>query len=233
VRSHDVGPARLAVAVARERQRQAPGTAMSAFFAVFIVLWLFFFVKQLAQGHVKPSGWLFASAALMGAAVMFGVWWINRQAPKAELANMDFLQRAGEPYPSDSLGEPAGSSVATRVLAAIALFCIYDLTYGALTLALAAKGLVLGAVVARGAVWAALMLIGNLTWMRRRYLRRSRRRNGGLADLTEGATAADPNQPALGWRRRGPRGTDGRGVFHDSPMTHHERSRVSERDPGV
>jgi hypothetical protein len=153
----------LAVAVARELQRRQPSPVVAVLFACFVVGFVYFFVREMTRPTLHPKAAFWGIAAVGGLAALWELWRGAKTAPRAELANLRYLEQAGQPYPRDVDSRPVSVSPAARVLAAVALFALYDLTYGGLTLVMDGKTLTLDGVAGRGALWAAGMVIVNLT----------------------------------------------------------------------
>jgi hypothetical protein len=155
------GVARYAVALARQKQRAQPKpTRLLALGAVmcslaFIALW-----------NGSRHGWNASTVVLLFVAVVAILQVLvairgRRSAPAAEIANLEFLERAGAPYPPDA--DPRPAEPPTPALAMLVslptTFLLYDLIYGVLALALDNGEITLVRVVERGALWAALMTI--------------------------------------------------------------------------
>jgi hypothetical protein len=160
----DCAGAKLAVALARGRQRAYSRAAPFVFALLSAgVAWLG--VKTL-QSHG-----LNAACVIFGAIAIWFVWSMGRapvlarSARKAELANMQRLVELGEPYPSRPPTGVAPISAPSRLAGAVASWAIYDLSYGALTLAFDGKTLSLDRIVGRGAIWAVLMVAFNLIFL--------------------------------------------------------------------
>lgn len=146
------------MALARERQRSTSRAALSVSAVVpAAAAWLA--VERL---HSHNLDW---AAVFFAAVVPFGIWTIaralalDRTARKAELANMRRLVEFGEPYPSRPTTGLLAVSAPARLAGAVFSFVFYDVSYGALTLALDGKTLSVDRVVARGAVLAVFMVV--------------------------------------------------------------------------
>ncbi len=104
---------------------------------------------------------------------------MRRAAERAELASLEVLERAGQPYPHDASSTPVRPARVAVVGGALLLLVFYDLSYGALTLALHDRVLTIGDAVGRGAIFAVLMVSFNLTLGRRRNERNAGRSTAG------------------------------------------------------
>ncbi len=152
--------ARYAVAVARRAQRMRP-TAVGLVLCAIVQCALIFYAGRDLARHEHASFAALAVLALLDAWLLLSIVAGMRFAPTAELANMRFLQQAGDPYPTDADPRPMPMPAPWLeiVLALPMTFAIYDLTYGLLTLAVDGKTITLTRVIERGAVWAALMTV--------------------------------------------------------------------------
>jgi hypothetical protein len=74
----DVPRARLAVALARDAQRRQPDSLLTAFFAVLIIGWIWFFVARLKGGHIDLLAVFWAGVAAWGVYVL---WMLGAHAP--------------------------------------------------------------------------------------------------------------------------------------------------------
>ena len=170
----DPAVARLAVAQARMALRRRPGAPLVWFFAAMVALWAAVAVWALARGHV-------ALALVFAVVTPYGLWtlWSIRPtaftaARQAERGNRETLERAGCPYEEDlAAAEPVRLPVTATAAGVVALWLFDDLFYGAVVDLFDGRPLRLGHVVLRGAAFATLVAVANLTWVRRRTKRRS------------------------------------------------------------
>jgi hypothetical protein len=179
--AQDIPRARLAVALARDAQRRQSGLVLMAFFALLVLGWIWFFVARLREGHIDVLTAIWAGASVWGIYLLWVLWRTRLRAPQAELRNLRFLQEAGEPYRETARG-PVPVPIPALVTSAFAAFALYDLSFGALTLAMDGSALSVGRVVTRGAVFAAFMTLFNMTLMRSRTTRQALRSNAGQGD---------------------------------------------------
>jgi hypothetical protein len=172
----DPAVARLAVGLARVFLRRRPSATLIAFFALLVAGWVAFAVSGFAAGHT-------AVGVLFSAVTVFGAWTLNRMRPRyahaaqvAERLNREVLERAGTPYREDAqAAAPVRPPAAGVAAGAVVLWAFYDVTFGALGDLVDGRSLEVAHVVARGALFATLMVIVNLTVMRRRTARQSQR----------------------------------------------------------
>lgn len=174
----DARQARLAVAIARDRQRteRLAGTGTMLIVVLIVVLWAGTAVGRAADGDVVLG-------VLFGASTVLGVWTVvawrrgRGRAALSERRNLDVLERAGEPAEP----QPAGRGALAEpnrpafVAAVAAAFLFYVVSFGTLTTLMDDAPLTLGHVLGRGATFAILMTITNLTWMRARNRRATQR----------------------------------------------------------
>jgi uncharacterized membrane protein (DUF485 family) len=171
----DPQQARLAVAIAHDMQRRQrlSGTRTMVVFALILVAWAWLAVQQLTGGR-PVLGVMFAVLALWGAYLLarLPVW--RRNTDEAERLNRELLE-GDEPHPETSAGglaRPSRPALAAGVAFALVF---YTAGFGALTLAMAGEPLTVGRIVAHGAWFGVAMTVVNLTVMRRRNQRASRR----------------------------------------------------------
>ncbi len=175
----DVPRARLVVALARDAQRRQSNPLLSAFFAVLVIAWLGLFVARLKEGHVDLLAIVWGLAAAWGVYTLWVLWRMRTGAPRAELCNLSFLREVGEPYSHELERAPTRVPTPALVTSTLAIFVFYDLTFGALTLAMDGRGLSLARIAGHGAFFAVLMTLFNLTLMRRRNQRQALRSTVG------------------------------------------------------
>lgn len=171
----DVPRARLVVALARDAQRRQSNPLLTAFFAILVIGWLGFFVARLKGGHVDLLAAVWALAAAWGIYTLWVLWRMRTGASQAELRNLSFLREARVPYSYEAEREPARVPRPALVASTLAIFAFYDLAFGALTLAMDGRVLSLGRIVGRGAGFAVLMTLFNMTLMRSRNHRQALR----------------------------------------------------------
>jgi hypothetical protein len=172
----DPAAARLAVAQARLFVRRRPGAALLWSLAAIVVLMAGVAVWTFARGQVV-LGLVFAATTPLS---LWALWRLRPAAVtvalEAERRNREALERAGRPYvEDDAAAEPIKLPVGAVAAGVVAVWLLQALTYGTLTSLFDDRVLTLGHVVLRGAAFATLMAVVNLTWMRRRTKRQSQR----------------------------------------------------------
>lgn len=101
--------------------------------------------------------------------------------PRGELSpdEMGVLREAGQPYPDDADSRPVNAPWQAVVVAAIFATLFYDVGFGGLTVATNGETLSPSRVLAKGAAFAALMTLGNLTLMRSKHNKDASRETAG------------------------------------------------------
>jgi hypothetical protein len=172
----DPAVARYAVAVARMTLRRRPGTVLRVALWVIAATVGVVAILQLSHGHTVL--WIASVGGL--ALILWASWLLRpagaRAAETAEAANRAVLEQAGTPWRSDPRGgEPVEARFPAVVAGVVGIWLWYDLSYGAVLDAFDDRRLTIGHVVGRGAIFATVMVIVNLTFMRRRTRRQARR----------------------------------------------------------
>ena len=160
----DPGRARLAVALARERQRnQTSSTTVAVLcFALLVGACIWLAVQRLESPRAPAIGLLLVGVVVYLAYAFARFFRVRANAPNAELANMAYLSALGQPYPTHWGGSPIVLHGRDRLLAIALVFLFYDLGYGALRIALGGEALTPLGVLGAGAVFALLMtLVGS------------------------------------------------------------------------
>lgn len=132
-----------------------------------------FAVNRLDDGDLDAVAILFVTFGIWACWTCWRGWRLDATARRAEIANMRLLLDAGQQYPRHPPTGLLPISAASHVAGAILIWLIYDLSYGALTLAVDGSASSLGRIVGRGALWATLMVVFNIAYLRGQRERQS------------------------------------------------------------
>ena len=92
---------------------------------------------------------------------------------------MRVLREAGQGYPVDTDWRPVSASWQAVAVAAISATLVYDVTFGALTVATNGEALVVSRVLEKGAVFAVFVTLANLTFIRSKRNKDAARKTAG------------------------------------------------------
>ncbi|MFI4992105.1 MAG: hypothetical protein ACHQCH_00620 [Solirubrobacterales bacterium] len=174
----DVVRARFAVAYARDLQRRKAHPLLVAFWLLLLAGFVWQFVSQIDAGHVALTIFWGASTA-WGVYATIAIWRMRSRAPRAELQNMRVLREAGHPYPDDADSRPVKAPWQAVAVAAIFATLFYDVGFGGLTVATNGEALSPSRVLEKGAAFAVLMTLANLTLMRSKNNKDAARQTAG------------------------------------------------------
>ena len=150
--------ARLAVALARRTQRRYSVGGLAVLLVIAAVA-IGFAVKRFENHGAGAAVISFAAFGIWACWISLRSWHLDGKARQAELVNMQLLVDAGEPYPGRPPTGVLPISAPAQAIRTVFTWLLYDLSYGAVTLAFDEQAISLGRVVGRGAVWATLMVV--------------------------------------------------------------------------
>jgi hypothetical protein len=106
-------------------------------------------------------------------------WREARYSARAELENMRVLERLGVPYAERRESERVQAPTIVHFSGTIALLVFYDLTFGSATLSSQRHATTVAHVIGHGALYAVLMTLFSLTFLRNKVDGRERRPTAG------------------------------------------------------
>jgi hypothetical protein len=173
----DAQGARLAIALARQQQRRL--MTARGLLVLFLLLGLAWIVTAVRLDRFGPAQIVLAVLAILLLRSLWIGWRHRRYSPRAELENMQVLERLGTPYVERRKSEPVHAPAIARVSGAIALLVFYDLSFGSLTASSRGHVATAGRVVLDGALVAVFMTLFSVAFQRNKVDERERRPTAG------------------------------------------------------
>ena len=173
----DAQSARLAVALARQQQRRS--MTARELLVLFALLGLAWIVAAVRIDRFGPAQIVLAVLAILLFRSSWIEWRHRRYSPRAELENMQVLERLGTPYVERRESEPVHAPAIARVSRAIALLVFYGLSFGSLTASSRGHVATAGRIVLSGALVAVLMTLFSVAFQRNKVDERERRPTAG------------------------------------------------------
>jgi hypothetical protein len=174
----DVPSARLAVALARQQQRRS----MNRWGLLVLVLLLGGFAWIVAEVRIdrfELPQIVLAVLAILLLRSLWTAWRDRRYSARAELENMQVLERLGTPYAERRESSRVQAPTIARVTGAIALLVFYDLSFGSFTASSRGHAATVGRVVVDGALYAVFMTLFSFAFLRNKVDERERQPTAG------------------------------------------------------